>query len=184
MARSTDGDTNYKGIKTGVTDDILGSMRNRELVRDTYVGGVAEGATITRGQLCYYDTTSGSEGWKPTGTNSVPRGRVRVAEDSVDNSDGDQGDKVVSTFGGGVIVVVQVGSTERSSTNQPLKAGDTFVSADGGKITSILFRGTSAEGANNRLGVVLGKVGEVDEHDIEAYGKDLVEGDYALVRFY
>ena len=173
MATTNDG----TGIKTGITDDlVLGSMKNRELIRDTYVGYVAKGAKIERGMLCFYNN-----GWKPTTNNERKVGTVRVAEGSVDNTDGELGDKVISTWGGGTIVVVKVGNTSRTNTIRSLKAGEGFTCGAEGKITSLLFRDDTAD---IPLGVVLGKVTEVDEHDVEAYGKNLVDGDLALVRLF
>ena len=184
MATTNDG----TGIKRGYdTDDVLGSMKNRDLIRDTYVGPVAKGAKIEKGMLCYYDN-----GWKPTpesrtnGATIVNRGRCRVAENDADNTDGEKGDKIVTTWCGGVMIVVKVGEVSKQASQNvivPLRGGYEFMSGVDGTI-SPLGAAQAAVADIKRLGIVLGKVGTIDEHDVEAYSSNLAKGDRVLVRMY
>ena len=173
------------------TQKYLGAMKNRELVRDTVVGGVAKGVSITAGQLCFYGSGDPA-GWKPTNAAVLRRGKVRIAENDASNTadeytDPDagvkKGDKVVTTWGGGIIAVVKVGELTKSSNEVAFAAGDPFINAASGTITSVLQPST-APTPDDYLGVVLGKINEVDEHDVEAYGKQLATNDLVYVRMY
>ena len=167
-----------------MTQKYLGMMKNRELIRDTVIGGVAKGVKIEAGMLCFYDQVDPA-GWKPTkgASNVFARGHVRIAENDADNTGGEKGDKKVTTWGGGIIAVVKVGDLTKSGDEVAFIAGDFFINDAKGTIRSPAQPAT-APTVDKYLGVVLGKINEVDEHDVEAYGKQLATNDLVYVRMF
>ena len=165
-----------------VPQKYLGTMKNRELIRDTLIGGVAKNETIEAGRLCFYNSASGKQGWMHTTATILQGTKVRIAEHDSDNSTGEAGDKKITTWSGGIIAVAEVGDLTRSG-EQPLRAGDPFINAAGGTLTIILHPSTLPK-VDEHVGVVLGKVEDVDEHDIKAAGKLLATGDLVYVRLY
>lgn len=160
------------GPKTGL-------FKNRDLLRDTLIGPAAANANIHAGDLVYYNN-----GWRQTSATPQDLGKVRVAENAVDNTGGGaKGDKLVSSFGGGAIVTVTVGSLDKSGADQAFAAGDVFINAAGGTIVPPSVP-TTTPATTKYLGVVLGRADEVEETNKDSANTALAEGNVVQVRFF
>ena len=135
----------------------LGSMKNRELVRDWLVDSLAGSESITKGMATYIDTTNGRK--KTSAVISAIN--VRVAEVDAKNSSTTKGDAKITTVKSGAIIcmkadgAIPVDSDIQSSTNGDIKALAPLVAnADVATVRAWVLA---------RLGRYIGKPGEVDE---------------------
>ena len=102
----------------------------------------------------------------------------------MDNTGGGaKGDKLVSSFGGGAIVTVTVGSLDKGGADQAFAAGDVFINAAGGTIVPPSVP-TTTPATTKYLGVVLGRADEVEETNKDSANTALAENDVVQVRFF
>ena len=133
----------------------LGSMKNRELVRDWLVDGMAAAEKITKGSATYIDGTNGRK--KTAGLQAASK--VRFTEIDADNTGGVKDQVKVSTVKSGAIICVMAGGT--------IPVDSDVQSAAAGKVVALAAGGTTVATvlafATNKLARYLGKPGEVDE---------------------
>ena len=148
-----------------VAQSYLGTLTNRDLVRDFLIDDVSAATKIKAGQCT---TLNAALGRITTVATAVNGSLVRITEVGADNTNGVLGDKKIQTFKSGAICIVQAGAAI-DTVGVDLQAG-----ADGKMITLV----TAANKVANFLGKI-NTVGEVGKNPEAAADDDLI-----LVRVY
>lgn len=152
----------------------LGSIKNRELVRDWLTDSVAAGVIIEKGAATYIDGNNGRK--NTTGIHVAVD--VRFTEIKFDNTLGTKGAKKAATIKSGAIICVKakgailVNSELQTAADGKLEALTTIGSTVGSVITW----------NQARVARYLGKPGELDEHDVDLTAA--ADGDEIFVYVY
>ena len=150
-----------------VAQSYLGTLTNKDLVRDFLIDDVKAATKIKAGQCTTLDAALGRI---TTVATAVDGALVRITEVGADNTNGVLGDKKIQTFKSGAICIVQAGAAI-DTVGVDLQAG-----ADGKMIT--LVSGNQSYRVANFLGKI-NTVGEVGKNPEAAADDDLI-----LVRVY
>lgn len=148
-----------------VAQKYLGTLVNRDLVRDWIVDDIAANTKILAGQATILSGALGR-----IVTTAVADGSlVRVSEVDADNTGGALGDKKISTFKSGAICVMKAGGDITPGQDVQCTAdGEIMLLASGNQ--------------EDRLGNFLGKIDTTIE--VGTNPAAVADGDSAMVRLY
>lgn len=154
----------------------MGLMNNREIVRDWLIDGLKASTKIGAGRCTTLDGANG----RIVTTAATAANLVRITEVASDNDTTTNLAKLVSTFKGGAIAIVEAGGAI------PI-GSEVYAGADGEvfALAAITSASTNAEivvHVANKLGVYLGHYNEVWERENNPTAA--VDGDFIFVRFY
>ena len=150
----------------------LGTLNNRDLIRDWLVDDVAASTKLTAGMATYVD---GNNGRKPAAANTA-KTNVRIVEQEADNSgNATKGAIKVTTVGSGAIIGVKAGGA--------IPVRSAVKTAADGEVVALAEPTDAAEllvYVQTRIGVYLGKPGEADRVDVEPSAA--ADGDEIFIR--
>ena len=164
-----------------VAQRYLGTLTNKDLVRDWVIDNVKAATKILAGQCTVLDPADNALGRIVT-TDAQPAASVRVSEVDADNTTGVLGDKKIETFKSGAICVLKAGGD--------IKPGEDFQSAADGEVI-VLPAGQTADAETGpeaydrvdlKLGNCLGKINTVIEVGIDPAA--VADGELLLGRLY
>ena len=154
----------------------LGLMNNREIVRDWLIDGLKANTKIAAGRCTRLDGANG----RIITTAATAANLVRITETEFNNDTATNLGKLVTTFKGGAIAIVEAGG--------PIPIDSEIYAGADGKVyalTAIDSTSTNSEIVThtaNKLGIYLGHYNEVWER--EKVPTAAVDTDNIFVRFY